>query len=529
MYNIKVKLFTGAVAVVLLAACNKKLDRFPSNDVTSATLYTSEAGYKQVLAKVYGSMALTGNIGPANGSGPGDVAGIDEGTSDFIRLLWSAQELSTDEAVVAWNDAGIQDFHNMNWTSSNPFLNGLYSRCFFVITLCNEFIRESSADKLSSRGISGTGATNITTMQAEARFVRAYQYSVLMDLFANPGFTDENTAIGAGVRPNQIQRAALFTFIEKELLAIDPLLAAPKTNEYGRADKAAAWALLSRIYLNAQVYTGTAKWTEAATYSKKVIDAGYTLLTNYRWLTLADNNVNNTEAIWTLNYDGLRSQNYGGTTFLVNASIGGSISTDTSGLTSWGGIRTTRNLPLLFPDYTGAQDKRANFYQQNLEIASMSEFTQGFAVLKYRNRTRTGGYGKDPGRTFSDIDFPVFRLGEMYLTYAEAALRGGGDLSLALTYINNLRTRAYGNTNGNISSGGLNLNFVLDERAREMHWEGQRRTDLIRYNRFTDASYLWPFKGGIVGGTGVASYRNIYPIPTTEVGSNPNIKQNPNY
>lgn len=115
------------VALVVLASCHKDLDRFPPNDFTSAQVYANETGYRQVLAKLYGSMALTGNSGPA---GSGDVAGIDEGTSDFLRLFWKAQELSTDEAVVAWNDVGIQDFHNMNWGSTNPMLNGLYNRAF---------------------------------------------------------------------------------------------------------------------------------------------------------------------------------------------------------------------------------------------------------------------------------------------------------------------------------------------------------------------------------------------------------------
>ena len=217
-------------------------------------------------------MALTGNSGPA---GSGDVAGIDEGTSDFLRLYWKAQELSTDEAVVAWNDPGIQDFHNMNWSSNNPMLIGLYSRSFYVITLCNEFIRESTPEKLAERGITSPASDNIKTMRAEARFVRAYQYSVLMDLFGNPGFTNEETPIGAAVRPEQISRAELFTYLESELSALEAELPAPKANQYGRADKAAVWALLARIYLNAQVYTGTAKWNEAIANSKKVIDAGY--------------------------------------------------------------------------------------------------------------------------------------------------------------------------------------------------------------------------------------------------------------
>ena len=515
-------------AALMFAGCHKDLDRFPPNDVTGAQLYNSEAGYKQVLAKVYGSMALTGNSGPA---GNGDVAGIDEGTSDFLRLFWKAQELSTDEAVVAWNDADIWEFHNMNWSANHTFLTGLYNRCFYVVTLCNEFIRESSPEQLASRGITGTAADNIKVMRAEARFVRAFQYWVLMDLYGNPGFTTEASGIGAGLRPEQTTAAKLFTYIESELNAVAAELPAPRANAYGRADKGAAWALLARMYLNAQTYTGTPKWSEAVANAKKVIDGGYALLSDYRNLMLADNHVGNTEAIWTLNYDGIKTKNYGGTTFLVNASVGGDMDQNFSGLSGWGGIRTTKNLPLLFPDFTGAADKRAQFFQHNLEIDKISEFKDGFGITKFRNKTRTGGFGSDPGRTFSDIDFPLFRLAEMYLIYAEGVLRGGsgGDRPTALGYINKLRERAYGSTAGNISDVTLNVNFILDERARELYWEGFRRTDLIRYGRFTEETYLWPWKGGVRNGTGVGSFRKLYPIPATEVGSNPNIKQNTGY
>jgi hypothetical protein len=126
---------------------------------------------------------------------------------------------------------------------------------------------------------------------------------------------------------------------------------------------------------------------------------------------------------------------------------------------------------------------------------------------------------------------PIFRLAEQYLIYAEAVLRGGGggDATTALGYINKLRTRAYGNTSGNITAGQLTTNFILDERARELFWEGFRRTDLVRYGLFTSSSYLWPFKGGAKGGTGVADFHNIYPIPDADRSVNPNLKQNPGY
>jgi len=517
------------IAAVALSSCHQQLDKNPPNALSPEVVYKDVNGYKQVLAKVYGSMALTGNQGPA---GNGDVAGIDEGTSDFLRLYWKAQELSTDEAVVAWNDPGIQDFHNMNWSSSNPMLIGLYGRCMFTITLCNEFIRESAPDKLTSRGIS---ADQVKPMRAEARFVRAFQYWVLMDLFANPAFADETQGIGK-FNPEQSNRQKLFDFIEKEMQAVEADLVAPRQNEYGRADKAAAWALLARLYLNAESYGLAKKYTEAIAFSKRVIDAYPALNSmnnNYRNLLLADNHSNGSqnEFIWTLNYDGLKTQNFGGTTFMVNASVGGDMNSEFSGLGGWGGIRTTRRLPDLFPDANGNGDKRAQFFTgHNIEIAKISEFKDGYGVTKFRNRTASGGFGNDPNKTFSDIDFPVFRLSEMYLIYAEAAhpTRGGtgGSSALALNYLNQLRTRAQV-TAPAITS--YDLDYILAERGRELYWEGHRRTDLVRFNRFTEGTYLWPWKGGIKDGVGVDAFRKVYPIPAPEVASNPNMRQNPGY
>lgn len=529
----KTNIFKLIIATSLVAigvsSCTKKLDLLPTNDVTSAQVYSTPAGYKQAFAKVYGSFALTGNQGPA---GNGDVQGIDEGFSDFLRLYFNAQELPTDEAVVAWGDAGIQDFHNMNWSASNPFLTGLYYRCYYQITLCNDFINQSSDANLSSRGISGASADSIRTFKAEARFLRAYQYSVIMDLFGGGPFVTDKDVIGSATLPTQATRAQLFTYIESELKDLDASLAAAKTNEYGRADKAAAWALLARIYLNAGVYTGTARYTDAITYSKKVVDAGYTLTNNYQQLMLADNNMNTNEFILTINYDGLKTQSYGGTTFLTHAPVGGSMTASNYGISGgWAGYRTTKNLPALFPDNTGTADKRSQFYTagQNTEINDQTVFTDGIAVTKYRNVTRNGSNGQS--LDFSDIDFPLFRLSEMYLIYAESVLRGGtgGDPVTALTYINNIRTRAYGSVTGNITTSTLTTDFILDERARELYWEGFRRTDLIRYGKFVDGTYLWPWKGGVKSGTGVASFRAVYPIPSTDLSSNTNLKQNPGY
>jgi hypothetical protein len=246
---------------------------------------------------------------------------------------------------------------------------------------------------------------------------------------------------------------------------------------------------------------------------------------------LADNNTSNPEFIFTINYDGGKTQGYGGTTFLTHACVGGSMSAASFGISGgWFGLRTTKALVNKFADPSGATDKRAQFYTsgQTLDIANVATFTNGYAISKYRNVTRTGGMGSS--MDFSDIDIPVFRLAEMYLIYAEAVKRGGtGDINIATGYINNIRLRAYGNTSGNIIAGDITLDFLLDERARELYWEGHRRTDLIRYNRFVESTYLWPWKAGVAGGTSAPAFRKLFPIPSADMNANRNLVQNSGY
>ncbi|MCW3105863.1 MAG: RagB/SusD protein, partial [Segetibacter sp.] len=489
---------------------------------------SNEAGYRSSLAKVYGGLALTGNSGPA---GSGDLGGIDEGFSSYLRNYWNLQELSTDEAVIAWNDATIKDFHNMSWTPADAFIRALYSRIFYQITLANAFIRESSDDKVSQRGISGADATKVKGYQAEARFLRALSYWHALDLFGNPTFVTENDPIGAFL-PKQTTRAELFKYIESELKAVEGLLPEPKQNEYARADKAAAWMVLANLYLNAKVYTGTERYADAVTYSSKVINAGYSLEPNYANLFLADNN-KSAENIFAVAFDGDNTRTFGGTTYLVHAPVGGDMvpKADFGIDGGWGGLRTTKALVQKFTDPSGATDKRAMFQivGQSLDIVDISDFRNGYSIRKWKNITSAGTPGKN--LAYPDTDFPMFRLSEAYLIYAEAVSRGGsgGSAGQALTYINMLRQRAYGNTSGNILSTDLTLDFILDERARELQWEGKRRTDLIRYDKFTTSGYLWPWKGGVKDGTGVSANRNIYPIPSAEINTNTNLVQNTGY
>lgn len=528
-----------AASALFVSSCAKKLDLYPQNDLTAQQVYSTAAGYKGVLAKLYGTLSITGNAGPA---GAPDIAGgLDEGSQvAFIRMFFNCEELPTDEAVVAWNDQTIHDFHDLKWTAADPFLKGIYARCIYNVTLINEYLRNSTDEALASHGITGADAADIKKSVAEARFLRAYNYWVMIDLFGKSTFITEADGVGTFL-PKEISRTELFAYVEKELKDIDPLLGAPKSSEYGRVDQSANWALLARLYLNAEVYTGAARYADALTYAKKVIDAGYSLNDNYSQLFMADNDKRANEIIWAINCDGLKTQAYGNTTFFVHCAAGDDH--DQYGVGGgWNGYRATKALGDLFTDPTGNSDKRALFTTSKYgtsaaqqAIADVSDFNNGLHVKKYVNIRSDGGKISDVTATFSDVDFPVFRLPEMYLIYAEAFLRaGGGDAATALEYLNKLRFRAYGNSYGTgnvgkLTAADLTLQTVLDERGRELYWEGHRRTDLIRYKLLTTSTYLWPWKGGVASGTAVDSKYNLFAIPQANLSSNTNLTQNVGY
>lgn len=721
------KIFWLTGIIFIFSSCFKDLDTVPTDkdELTSAAVYDDPANYKKVLARLYSGLAVTGQQGPA---GQPDISGIDEGFGQYLRMYWYLQELSTDEAVIGWNDATIQDFHNQDWSSDDGFIYACYSRIFYQVSICNEFLRETTDAKLDSRNVDANLRSEIKTYRAEARFLRALSYYHALDLFRNVPFVTEEDAVGAFF-PKQTTATELYTWLETEIKAFEADLAAPRTNEYGRADQAAAWMLLAKLYLNAEVYAGKSAYNDAVTYSKKVIDAGFELEPKYANLFVADNNKSK-EIIFPITFDGVHTRTYGGTTFLVHAAIGGKkmVPADFGVDGGWGGLRTTSAIVNKFP---ANGDGRALFFsdEQNLEIADISQFTDGYAVAKYKNVTSASGntvivapnqgnanypklnvpgsyqgwdpalsttvmsspnsdekyegyfyfdagtefkfalggwdtnwgdtgadgtlepggdnlkiteaglykvnadltaltytiaktdwgligsatstgwdsdldmtynpdekalvittdliageikfrandgwdlnYGDDSADaileagganiaiavagtytiklyldapdhtytiekvvysagsdlTFVDTDFPMFRLADAYLIYAEAVLRGGagGDQGTAVQYINTLRERAYGNNSGNITTGDLNLDFILDERARELLWEGHRRTDLVRFGQFTNGSYVWPWKGGVAGGNAVDECRDVYPIPSQDLNANNNLKQN---
>jgi hypothetical protein len=525
--------FSLAILAALMTSCFNDLNTEPLNKqiTTSVSAFKDPASYKQFLAKLYGSLTLTGQTGPY---GNPEIPNNDEGETSFLRMYWSAQETNTDECNLAWANPSTDELRYTRSSDQSDYNRLMYERIFINIAYCNEYLRQVK-DRVG--GLDEQLKADVTVYLAEARFLRALFYFYALDLWGNVPFVTEADGIG-GYLPKQIKRADLFKFIESELIDVIPTLPAPGSNEYARASQGAAWTLLAKLYLNAEVYTGTARYTDCITYCNKITASNaYSLNPSYANLFLADNNILTNEIILPIAEDGLVSQNYGGVTFIVHASIiaGGADAMNPAAYGidgGWAGTRLRKDFVQKFSDLTGATDKRAaNIYtnSRSLEIDHVTEYKEGYGCVKFKNITSTGANGQHP--TFVDTDFPIFRLADVYLMYAEAVLRGGtgGDLNTAVSLVNKVRERAYGNTTGNITSSDLTLDFILDERARELHWEAHRRTDLIRFGRFTGDTYLWEWKGQSKNGAGVDKHYDLFPIPASDLVINNNLTQNPGY
>jgi len=522
--NIKIGFVVLIAIFVTATSCVNDLDTIPldKNTITSATFYNNAESYRQVLAKIYGGLSLTGQIGP---DGDQDVLGIDEGASNYVRAYWYMQDMTTEMALWIWSDAGIPELQTNEWTSANEISLGMYYRIYYQITLANELIREASDDMLDSRGFSDSEKEMIKGYEAEARLLRALSYYHALDLYGSVPFVDETNQVGAFL-PEQISKVDLFSFLEKELTGLEDVLPAPGANEFGRVDVAAAWMILAKMYLNAEVYISTNKYSQAAIYSKKVINSNYELDDDYQLLFLADNHKSK-GIIFPVIHDGLNAQTWGGTTMIACSSWASDMDPAANGINAWGGNRARKQLVDKFSDYTGVTDKRAMFYSKDRTVTTdeITEFKNGFSVMKYKNINSDGGLGSNINHM--DIDFPLLRVADAYLMYAEAVLRGSseGTMAEALGYVNDIRRRAYGDTSGDILLADLTLDFILDERAREFYWEGYRRTDLVRNGKFTSGDYLWEWKGGVYSGKALPDHFNHFPIPASDINANPNLDQ----
>lgn len=500
-------------------ACSDNLDTLPldSRIQTWNNISGADSTFQGLLAKCYSGLAVGGQS--AN-DGDADISSINGGFSSYLRQYWCAQQLTTDEAIAAWNDGSLRDYHDLDFVNANEFIAALYYRVNIQIAFCNNLIRLAK------------GKSQYEAYSNEARLLRALSYWHMLDLFRTGPFVTENDKVGFFF-PRQATAQELFDYVESELKDLENKLPAPRANQYGRVDRAAAWMILAKLYLNAPVYINTSKNNECITYARKVVEGGYTLETNYKHLFLADNHLRRNEIILPICFDGMNTQTWGGTTYLISAAIGGSMNSSDYGIGGgWWGNRVTKEFVGKFADVTGATDKRAIFHTdgQSLEINDIFSFTQGYAVGKYKNITSTGQRGSSG--TFPDTDFPMFRLSDAYLMLAEAVVRGGQGSSRAeaLELINMIRRRAHQvdlNTPStiDITDAEMTLSYIINERARELYWEGHRRTDLVRFNLLTSNDYLWAWKGGIKEGKAVDTKYNTLPIPAADINANPNLTQ----
>lgn len=555
------KILTFVLMGCLTTSCFSDLDTLPLDEtqLVGEKVYNTADGYTGVLAKCYSSLILTGQKG--GDGGDGDLEGANEGYSGYVRLMFYLQELSTDDFIMPSSSNGLRKCLNLQWDASNAsVIRWTYQRLYMTVAYCNELLRECTENKLKSHGLWNQLGGECAAYRAEARFIRAYCYVMLCDMFGAVPYIDEKT--GVKDIPTQWSRKQIFEFAEGELKAVEGDLKAPGDNVYGRVDRVAAWFLLSRMYLNAQTWIGENRYNDALTYAKKVIgDGHYPLASDYRHIFLADNNTCK-EIIWPLVQDGQKAQSSAGTNFYVKAFVNGPMNElykTGVGSRGWGNVRAKTTLVDAFDaddvmfdtnDTWGnnKKDKRAQFMTAlpnqvkdtwDSKGAMTSTYTCGYGYIKWRNVTKDDQIPAS-GDAYTSIDFPLFRTGEAYLTAAEAILRGAnGTKEDALKYVNEIRERAYmsgkyakagvrSDVSGDIALNDLTLDFLMAERQRELASELVRRTDLIRFGKYTKG-YNWDWKNGERLGTDVDDHFQLFPIPQTEFSNNPLLKPNPGY
>ena len=545
-------LAVAAPLLVAAAACTDPTVA-PKSTVTGSNIWNDQSSYAQYMAKLYGGLILTGQVGP---NGNADIQQIDEGTSEYLRLYWYMQELPTDEAVIGWNDPGVPELNKWQWTAGNTITKAMYARVYYQVVLANEFLRQTTLPLLVSRGVGSTLKAQVQQYRAEARFLRALAYWAGIDFYGSIPFVTEADPIG-GPPPKPAARDSIYRYIVSELLSSEDSLPAASASTYGRATPAAAHMLLAELYLNAGVYTPTPNYAAAQAQADTVISLGgygYSLAGTFRNNFTSDNNTS-PEIIFSAVEDGNHTQTWGGMTFLVHAGCGGTMQASWFGMDyCWGGYRIKPEAFSLFSagdsrasfiydsvvavDSTAAQRSRDSIafptdttkwtkidHSVHYNVSDMGSFNFGAAAPKFTNKTSTGGPGQQTGMI--DTDFPIFRLGEAYLIYAEAAVRTGNNVGQGVTYVNLLRQRAFGDATHNVTAGTMTLDTILAERGRELLFEARRRTDLIRFGLFTGGTYLWSWKGGTAAGAATSPNCALYQLPDNEITANTNLTQNP--
>lgn len=534
------------LTAALVAACVNDLDTLPLNKTEPVSEYvygTNETAYKEGLGRLYFQF-VTNDLT--------DLQQMDGGASEVIRAFWSVQETSTDEAKCSWeNDAWVRALNTNTWSEvQNDAVYAVYVRTLQGIALVNEYLRQTTPEKLQSRGVSAELARKIDGFRDEARFIRAYFYWMAMDCFGSVPFTTEKSPFGGAYFPQQASRTDIFDWCVGELqyLMSEDSDLLPARSNYPRADKGSAAGLLARMYLNSKVYTGVERWEEAKEVCEGIFAMGYALCPDYAALFRGDNGENmqaRGEMLWAVDYSDSKTQSYGGTSYILSATLASTDITEASRpngqRNGWAGLRVPYEFVSTYfnvsgQDYqTGAYevaDKRGEVFYIKGRSESMDgalyNFMNGWSCLKFNNipfgQTNESFLPQSALKTFSDVDFPMIRLGEIYLIYAEACMNTGAE-ALALPKLRELSSRA-----GVEPPQQITQDFLVAERARELMWEAHRRTDLIRYGLYHTDTYLWPYKGGdSFKGQAFPEYKCLFSIPPTELATNDKLVQNPGY
>ena len=533
-------------ASLTLTACVRDLDTLPLNATDPIAEYVygnSEEAYLQGLTRLYFQFATNDLT---------DLQSMDGGASELVRAFWSVQETTTDEAKCSWaNDAWVRALNTNTWSGAqNDAVYAVYVRTLQGISYINEYLRQTTPSKLSERGVDATLAAKIDEFRAEARFLRAYMYWMALDTFGSVPFITENSPISGAYYPRQASRSDIFNYCVSELEdLLSPTSPLPAPGHlYPRADKGSAAGLLARMYLNASVYAGVPMWSEARSICEEIFEMGYSLCPDYAFLFRGDNGQYlpaRDEFLWAIDYSNASTQSYGGTFYLMAAALASTDITDESRPNGqrhgWAGLRVPyefveKHFAVTVQDYeTGdyeTDDARGEMFyikgrQQSMEN-NLYDYMHGWSCLKFNNiphdQTNESFLATSAIKDFSDADFPMIRLAEIYLIYAEACMRLG-DASPAMPYMAELASRA-----GVLPPAEITEEFLVAERGRELMWEGHRRTDLIRFGLFHTDEYLWPDKGGDdFAGQAFPEYKCIFALPPTELAANPYLVQNYGY
>lgn len=471
---------------------------------------------------------------------------------DYMRMFINMQECGTDEFASTWlTGEQTTGLTYLSWDANDAWVSDMYYRIYYNIALCNEFLRNAN-----SASFSGADAEKMKEYKAEVRFMRALFYYHALDFYRNIPMVTENDPVGSYIPPRYTPQQT-FDYIESELKDCVGDMLPASTCPYGQASQGAAYTLLAKLYLNSEVYTGVAKYPECKEACEKVMDMGYSLESDYSKLFNADNDKRTNEIIFALPVSAEHTVSWGSSTYLVCGQV--SMSNANQNVADYGvtaGWSEFRLRPEFVDKFTqtdidGSGDKRCKFFTngQSKDISSMTDEASGYLSEKWSNLKDDGTTASNTADAGVETDFPLFRLADVYLMYAECVVRlhndwdnwaGGSDATDptviasrkqgAIYWINLLRERSHASDvwASNFADDDAFLQFILDERARELYHEGYRRTDLIRYGQFTTNKYIWQWKGGTHDGQAVDSKYNIYPIPNTELTANPNL-HNDNY